>query len=353
MILRVLRARVMDGERERLSAFVREEAVAQALTVPGLRSFQPAVRERRGRTELVIVSTWSGFEDIAASGGDLDRPMSMPGVDEMVLDSHAEHYELVIGESRSMPLREARLRLTRIPIKPNAEAAYYEAVRGWADRLLDETGLVAFTLGRRVIGRQDEIIAVQIWEDEAALREVAGHEVERPMGGDELSRFWAADPSIEHFDALTAIEPRPDAPAILVADDSRRYVHATPAAARLSGRPLARLLTLRVDDLSPSTGRDSLDEAWRQFLTNGEMAGPYTLARPDGSEIAVRFAAKANAPWPGSHASLLVPADVSVGGDPSGAGQTGETLDVDRALVDAGFVAKYAARRDRQEVEVG
>ena len=332
MILGVLRARVIEGEEDRLARFVRDEAVQHALTVPGLLSFQPAVREVHGGSELVLVSTWSGFEDLAAAGHDLDSPLAMPGAASMVTDSHAEHYELVIGEARSMPLRKARLRLTRIPIKPNSEAAYYEAVRRWADRLLDETGLVAFSLGRRVVGRQDEIVAVQVWQDEAALRDFAGAEVGKPMGGDELAQFWAADPAIEHFDALTAIDPRPDAPAILVADNSRRYVHATPAAARLSGRPLARLLTMRVEDVAPPTDRESVEGAWDAFMSAGAMEGPYTLARPDGSEVQVRFAAKANAPWPGSHASLLVPAD-----------ETDEELDIDRALVEAGFVARYAS----------
>ena len=332
MILRVLRARVIQGEEARVAAFVRDDAVAHALTLPGLLSFQPAVREDRGGTELVIVSTWSGFEELTASGGDLDRPITMPAVESMLINSHAEHYELVIGESRSLPLRQAKLRLTRIPIKPNTESAYYDTVRGWADRLLDETGLVAFSLGRRVVGRQDEIVAVQIWQDAAALRDVAGTDIKKPMGERELSRFWAADPAIEHFDALTAIEPRPNAPAILVADNNRRYVHATPAAAQLSGRPIARLLTLRIDDLSRPADRPAVDEAWNQFLTNGSMTGPYTLERPDGSAIDVRFASKANSPWPGSHASLLVP---------NGSDHDDEDLDVDRALVEAGFVAKY------------
>lgn len=335
MILRVLRARVIAGQEDRLARFVRDEAVARALKVPGLVSFQPAVRGTRAGTELVIVSTWTGFEDLTAAGQrDLDAPMLLPHADELTADSHAEHYELVIGESRAMPLREAKLRLTRIPIKPNVEASYYEAVRGWADRLLDETGMVAFSLGRRVVGRQDEIVAAQIWQDEAALREAAGPELDRPMGGPELSAFWATDPAIEHFDALTAVEPRPDAPAILLADDSRRYVHATPAAARLSGRPLARLLTLRVDDVSRPSEREAIPAAWNQFMAEGSMHGPYTLARPDGSEVDVRFASKANAPWPGSHASLLVPAEDD---------DADEELDVDEALVEAGLVAKYVA----------
>ena len=335
LILRVLRARVIEGQEARLTEFVRDEAMARALVIPGLLSFQPAVRETRVCSELVIVSTWSGFEQLAAASQDLDAPLSMPGAETMIADSRAEHYELVIGEARAMPLRQAKLRLTRIPIRPNAEALYYEAVRGWAERLLDEAGMVAFSLGRRVVGRQDEVIAVQVWQDEAALRGAAGEDLQRPMGELELSRFWAADPAIEHFDALTAIEPRPDAPAILVADDNRRYVHATPAAARLSGRPLARLLTMRVEDVGRTSEREAAADAWGRFLSAGSMEGPYVLARPDGSEVEVRFAAKANAPWPGSHASLLIPAEDANDSDEP------EELDLDRALVEAGLVARY------------
>jgi PAS domain-containing protein len=331
MILRVLRAQVVDGESPRLLRFIRDEAVANALAVPGLQSLQPAVRETRAGVELVIVSTWSGFEAMTASDHGLDEPLSMPGAASMIAGAHAEHYELVLGEARAMPLRQAKLRLIRIPIKPNAESAYYTAVRKWADRLMDESGLIAFTLGRRIIGRQDDIVAAMLWQDEAALRDAAGSDLDRPMGGAELSHFWAAEPSIEHFDALTAVEPRPDAPALFLTDDRRRYVHATPAASRLSGRPLARLLTMRVDDITRASERAAVPDAFEKFVQDGSAAGPYVLARPDGSEIAVRFAAKANAPWPGSHASIVVP------------DEDGHDLDVDRALVDAGFVARYTS----------
>jgi PAS domain-containing protein len=341
LILRVLRARVIAGQEARLRHFVRDEAIAQALRVPGLVSFQPATRETRSGLELVIVSTWTGFDDLTAVGQRLDSPIAMPGVADLVEEGRAEHYELVIGEARAMPLREAKLRLTRIPIRRHAESAYYAAVRQWSDRLLDETGMVAFSLGRRVVGQQDEIVAAQVWQDEAALREAAGVDVDRPMGETELSAFWAATPAIEHFDALTAIEPRPNAPAILVADDDRRYVHATPAAAQLSGRSVARLLTMRVEDVTRAAEREAVPEAWQRFVAQGSMHGPYTLERPDGSEVEVTFASKANTPWPGSHASLLVP--VSEEGT---AGEAADAADpereLDRALVDAGLVARYA-----------
>jgi PAS domain-containing protein len=169
-----------------------------------------------------------------------------------------------------------------------------------------------------------------VWQDEAALVDVVGSDLEKPMGGRELAEFWAAEPMIEHFDALTAVEPSPDAPAILLVDDDRRYVHATPAAERLSGRSLARLLTMRVEDVAPPSAREGIAAAWEQFVTEGSAQGPYVLQRPDGSLIEVLYSAKANTPWPGSHASLLVPS-----GGPS-------DLDIDQALVEAGLVARYA-----------
>jgi PAS domain-containing protein len=330
MILRLLRGRVKVGEEAHLQRFVRDQAVAQALNIPGLISMQPAMRSTADGVELLVMSTWNGFEQLAAFGRDLDASVVLPDAQPMLAETHAEHYELVIGEARAMPLQQARLRLTRIPIRQNQEAAYYEAVRRWSDRLLDESGMVAFTLGRRVAHHQDEIMAVQVWADEAALREAAGSDVGRPMGEPELSRFWAADPVIEHFDALTAVEPRPNAPAIMLVDDDRRYVHATPAAALLSGHSLARLLTMRVEDVTRAADRDAVPEAWRRFVADGSMHGPFVLQRADGSEVEVTFAARTNTPWPGAHASLLMPA----GG--------GDDLDIDRALVDAGLVARYA-----------
>jgi PAS domain-containing protein len=333
LILRLLRGRIVDGEEHNLARFFREEAIGRALKIPGLLSFQPAIRKTEAGIELLLVSTWSGFDDMAAASLGNNQPLAIPELSPMLSTNEAEHFELVIGEARAMPLRRAKLRMTRIPIKPNHEAGYYAAVRPWAEQMLDQSGLVSFTLGRRVAGRQDEIVAIQIFEDEDALRELTGADLAQPMGRRELSGFWAAEPTIEHFDALTAIEPRPDAPAILLADDGRRYVHATPAAARLSGHPLARLLTMRVEDLTPASERDAIAQVWNRFVAEGTMQGPYTLARPDGSEVEVRFAAKANAPWPGSHASLLVPA---------GPSDEDEELDVDEALVEAGLVARYS-----------
>jgi PAS domain-containing protein len=329
MILRLLRGLVRAGEEASLQQFIRDEAVARALQIPGLLSVQPAMRTTADGVEIVLISTWNEFDDVAAFGSDLDTMVAVPAAQSMLAASQAEHYELVIGEARTMPLQAAKLRLTRIPIRANHEAAYYQAVRRWSDRLLDEAGMVAFTLGRRLSGRNDEIVAAQVFVDELALREVAGADVERPMGREELSSFWAEEPVIEHFDALTAAEPSPDAPAILLVDDQRRYVHATPAAARLSGRSVARLLTMRIDEVARPADRHLVPDLWDRFVADGSMRGPFVFERPDGSEVTVNYASKANTPWPGSHASLIVPSEDDT------------DLDVDRALVEAGLVARY------------
>jgi hypothetical protein len=96
---------------------------------------------------------------------------------------------------------------------------------------------------------------------------------------------------------------------------------------------------MRVEDVVPPSQRPEVAGQWDRFVADGSARGPFTVARPDGSEVAVKFAAKANAPWPGSHASLLI-AD----GGSNGAGEAGDDddLDIDRALVEAGLVAKYA-----------
>ena len=87
---------------------------------------------------------------------------------------------------------------------------------------------------------------------------------------------------------------------------------------------------MRIEDIADPAGRAAVAVSWDQFVIDGAMAGPFTLQRPDGSLVEVSYAAKANAPWPGVHASLIVPM-----GD-------GVDLDIDRALAEAGLVARYA-----------
>lgn len=330
VILRIFRAQIVSGHEDRLVRFVRTAAIRDALQIPGLVSFQPAVRETPAGLELVIVSTWTDFDALVATGHDLATPISMPAVAALVSDGSAEHYELVIGGARGIPVRDARLRVISARLQQNVEALYFAQVRARTAALLDDQRLVALHLGRRAASRWDDVVAVAVWANAAALAESPEGDPTVPGGHDSVGALYEGEPCIEQFEALTQAEVAGAARAILLADDEGRYLHATPESARLTGRSVARLLTMRVEDLAAPALRPQVSAMWQRFLVDGSMTGEFMLDQPDGTAVAVQFAARANLPWPGCHASLLVGADVPA------------ALDVEAALAEAGFAAPMA-----------
>ena len=76
--------------------------------------------------------------------------------------------------------------------------------------------------------------------------------------------------------------------AVLVADDSLRYVVASAAAAELLGYAREELLALHVADVARS---DEAQEALRRCIENGEATGEADLTRKDGSAVRVAFRA--------------------------------------------------------------
>lgn len=67
--------------------------------------------------------------------------------------------------------------------------------------------------------------------------------------------------------------------ALLLADDDRRYVFASPAAARLFGRPAARIVGQRIEDVTAPMIRDGVDELWQAFVEAGAQSSDFALAR--------------------------------------------------------------------------
>jgi PAS domain S-box-containing protein len=100
------------------------------------------------------------------------------------------------------------------------------------------------------------------------------------------------------FDAV--FDAVPD--AMLVADDTGRYIAANPAALELLARSRDEILSSTVAEVSPP-GVD-VEAAWQDFLRRGRASGEYVLVRPDGSQVEVHFEAYANV-RPGYHLSIL------------------------------------------------
>lgn len=92
---------------------------------------------------------------------------------------------------------------------------------------------------------------------------------------------------------------------MVVADDSRRYVAANPAACLLLRLPEADVVRLRVDDLTPTENRSHMDALWAAFLREGVQEGTFELMMPDGTRLEVEYSATANVE-PGLHLSILM-----------------------------------------------
>lgn len=96
--------------------------------------------------------------------------------------------------------------------------------------------------------------------------------------------------------------------AVLVADNTARYVAANARACELTGFSLAELRAKSVADLVPvSAPPDRFANLWQAFISLGVQKGDFELARKDGTVVSVRYHAWASVA-PGLHISLLTPA---------------------------------------------
>jgi PAS domain S-box-containing protein len=89
--------------------------------------------------------------------------------------------------------------------------------------------------------------------------------------------------------------------AILIADDSGRYVDANVAASVLLGLPCAEIVGQRLNDfLAEPTSEPEQEAAWQAFKAAGELHGQVRVRRPDGEIRETEFNAVANTS-PGLH----------------------------------------------------
>lgn len=335
MILRVYRARAAAEARRVLLAHLRDRVYPANVRTPGLRTFQAGISERGdGTLELALVSTWRDFDALRDGlGDDWLRPAWLLEVADVLEPVTADHYELV-GEELTgiVPLAGGALRILAGRLADGHGETFFDFARRAQAQQLDSGDILVSHIGRRILDHGEDAVYVTVWRDVEAPAAVGGS-AQEPANRTLWEPYFASW-SFAAYDAVARVEPKHgQSHVLLLADDDRRYLFASPAAGRLLGRAPARLLGRRIEDLAAVDMRSAVEPMWQQFLRDGEQSGTFALARADGSSITVMYEAHANTPWRGVHASVL--------SDPS------ERIDFAEALAAAGIVARYTAPASR------
>jgi PAS domain S-box-containing protein len=105
---------------------------------------------------------------------------------------------------------------------------------------------------------------------------------------------------------------------MLIADDQRRWVTGNDAACELLGIAREEVPWCRMDDFTPPSERQRLEEQWQEFLASGGAEGWYHLYVPNRGPVPVEFSATANV-LPARHLSVFIPPDGGSHGQPGDA----------------------------------
>jgi len=208
VILRILRGRAARDDLERLIEAVRADIDEWATMDAGPAWAQPSFTLLGEGVEFLLASTWSTPEAVVARGGDVSEPRGRLGASGLLHDARAQHYELVLEVSTGPTATCEVVRVSSMELVPRRASAFYERLRGLWDGLVGDVGLVALRVGRRVAPGGEQAIVVSAWETQAALEAATSGGF---VGGDDMRTFYAGEPTIEHFTALSISTKPPDA----------------------------------------------------------------------------------------------------------------------------------------------
>ena len=101
---------------------------------------------------------------------------------------------------------------------------------------------------------------------------------------------------------------------MLLADDQRRWVTANAAACELLAIGPDEVAWRAMDEFTPPSELNRLEQQWAAFLATGGAEGRYDLYVPDRGPVPVEFSAVANI-LPSRHLALFLPPEAELTGE--------------------------------------
>ncbi len=96
LVIRVFHAWIKQGKEGEYERLVREQALPNLRSQPGLMNVHAGVIADRTPPEVVIVSVWKGVDAIKKFAGDQwQEPVISPGEAELVEKASVEHYQSI------------------------------------------------------------------------------------------------------------------------------------------------------------------------------------------------------------------------------------------------------------------
>jgi len=83
--------------------------------------------------------------------------------------------------------------------------------------------------------------------------------------------------------------PEIDGDYVVFVDANRRYVEVSDAVCRLLGYSREELLAMTIDDVTAPELRSLVPETFREYVTQGELEGDYSLVAKDGSQVPIHY----------------------------------------------------------------
>lgn len=115
-----------------------------------------------------------------------------------------------------------------------------------------------------------------------------------------LSSATPQQEAVRRLEEVARVHPY----AVLLADNTGRYVGANAAATELTGFSRRELLASSVFDITPPVDEKDVALLWRAFLRMGRQQGEIIIKRRDGSQVSGHYMATTNV-IPGVHVSIL------------------------------------------------